>query len=597
MSRLFLLLFVMGCAPAPDDIDPDPDPTPTPVVDPWAGFDGSWQPTVGDCSRPPVDDPVHVLLVYDQSGEWGHLGTQYAQAVTNLLGHFVEAVVTAVPTAQYSEGAMSGQDVVVYVGAIWDEVLPAAFKEEVYAFEGRVVWLGANLSKVQDAAGQAAFLDRFGFTSAGTDQSNFDTFFRHVRYRDRVFSKWASVDPDTGAEAFDPVLQLFARSPGADHEILAYIGRTPDDSPGAPYAFSADNWFVVADVPFSFPHRQGRNLVFADLLHTFLGIDHAPSKRALVRLEDIHPALDVGLLNTAFEVLRQERERPFGIALIPQFRDPLGAYSGGEAWEVSMNEGRAADWRDAMEDGMAQGGELVLHGYTHQTGEQINPLNGVSGDDFEFWDAVADAPVADDSPEWFRDRIARAQWLVAQQPGWEPFGFEFPHYRASPLDHAMLPDAYCTTWHGVTNFDYAIDVGEDRFSWADVVRDGAPALPEGGFSVDSDQRSMPQFAPYLLARDIYGQRVLPENLENPTWNLGEPSPWDRTIDDLLATAELNSVLTCGYAAFYFHPFLLSLDDLGDGRTGVEGLEALVHGIEDLGFEFVSPSALEPKRRL
>ena len=58
-----------------------------------------------------------------------------------------------------------------------------------------------------------------------------------------------------------------------------------------------------------------------------------------------------------------------------------------------------------------------MHGYTHQFGNLINPYNGVSAEDFEFYTAHVDAtntvrydgPVPGDSEAWVSNRIALSE--------------------------------------------------------------------------------------------------------------------------------------------------------------------------------------------
>ena len=53
------------------------------------------------------------------------------------------------------------------------------------------------------------------------------------------------------------------------------------------------NFWYVADMPFSYIGPRDRYLVFADLLHDMLGVQHAESHKALVRLEDVGAMVSV----------------------------------------------------------------------------------------------------------------------------------------------------------------------------------------------------------------------------------------------------------------------------------------------------------------
>jgi uncharacterized protein YdaL len=85
-----------------------------------------------------------------------------------------------------------------------------------------------------------------------------------------------------------------------------------------------------------------------------------------------------------------------------------------------------------------------------------------------------------------------------------------------------------------------------------------------------------QFFPYAVT-DVYGSKVLPENLGNyepQAYNQHPP----RLPADMLATAKRNLVVRDGFASFFYHPYL-----------GVEALAETVTGIQALGYTFVSPS--------
>jgi uncharacterized protein YdaL len=80
-------------------------------------------------------------------------------------------------------------------------------------------------------------------------------------------------------------------------------------------------------------------------------------------------------------------------------------------------------------------------------------------------------------------------------------------------------------------------------------------------------------------RDVYGTRVIPENLGNI-----EPEPFHifpaRFPADILHAAENNLVVRDGVAGFYFHCFF-----------DIQYLKDTVDGLRSLGFTFASPNEL------
>jgi uncharacterized protein YdaL len=80
--------------------------------------------------------------------------------------------------------------------------------------------------------------------------------------------------------------------------------------------------------------------------------------------------------------------------VIPRYVDRLGVYNGGVPQEVPLSQ--ATNLKKSLTT-PARGGEIVMHGYTHQYGTMKNPHTGVSGDDYEFWNIVDNTPVPEDS--------------------------------------------------------------------------------------------------------------------------------------------------------------------------------------------------------
>ena len=87
-----------------------------------------------------------------------------------------------------------------------------------------------------------------------------------------------------------------------------------------------------------------------------------------------------------------------------------------------------------------------------------------------------------------------------------------------------------------------------------------------------------------MTRDVYGQKILPENLGNI-----EPTRWPdpvlgpfpiRLPADIVRSASRNLVVRDAWASFFFHPFLSS-----------SYLADTVAGIKSLGYQFVKASSV------
>jgi hypothetical protein len=193
-------------------------------------------------------------------------------------------------------------------------------------------------------------------------------------------------------------------------------------------------------------------------------------------------------------------------------------------------------------------GQLLLHGYTHQYDTTRNPVSGVTADDYEFFRVVFDentnvvtyAPVPEDSAEWARARLTNALHEL-QSAELAAVGWETPHYAASPVDYAVFASMFSLTVQRVLYFS-------------------------------ANGRSAGQFFPYVIERDVYGQKVIPENL-------GNVEPNRRSAADIVRAARKNRVVRDGWANAFFHPYL-SLDELRE----------IVRGVKALGYVYVPVAA-------
>lgn len=205
-----------------------------------------------------------------------------------------------------------------------------------------------------------------------------------------------------------------------------------------------------------------------------------------------------------------------------------------------------------------RGGEIVLHGYTHQWRDQPNPKSGVSAEDYEFFRVRLDAggrqvlegPVPEDSLEWVGERVGKAL-LELKSAGLSPVAWETPHYLASELDNRYFGRYFKLMVHrGIYFVD---DGGTLRFS--------------------------NQFFPYPIETDYYGQRIAPENLYcyAASAYMGEPPS---TVPAMLYQARLNQAVRDGWASFFFHWY-----------QDIRVLKELVRGLKNMGYEFVTLGSL------
>ncbi|MDB5942129.1 MAG: hypothetical protein JWQ13_1695, partial [Ramlibacter sp.] len=387
-------------------------------------------------------------------------------------------------------------------------------------------------------------------------------FFDTVTYKNKPFVKYYAFDAAKGLAA-DPDVGVTTIVDPALATSLVTVSN-PKTAETLPYVTRSGNFWYVADLPFSFIGPRDRYLVLADMLHDILNTNHPEKHQALVRLEDVGAMVNVDAMKKLSDYL-SGRKIPFSIATIPHYVDAFGKYNDGVPQSIPLSQ--APDLKGALNYAKARGGEIVMHGYTHQYGKMENPHTGVSGDDFEFWNIVANSPVPEDSTAWALGRYMAGLGELAQA-GFQPVAWETPHYQGSALSSKAASTVFKTTYQRVVY--YTAD--KPNFS----------AAKSKDFSVG-------QIFPYVIKKDYYGQRVIPESLGNIEYdirNIDPTSNYNYTPQDILTNAEYALTVRDGYASFFFHPFWLEPEL---NLPGFADFQKVIDGITRLGFTWVAPS--------
>jgi uncharacterized protein YdaL len=493
--------------------------------------------------------PGSSLILYDSTGAYAWLGQAYATLTANLASHF--GAWTAKPVSQYVAGDVERYAATIYIGSTYDEPLPAAFLKDVPASTKPVIWVYDNIWRL--TAATPDFQSRYGwmwwqFSSCSTCGASTSPV-TEVDYKGRQITR----SPLNEGGIMD-----YSALDAARVKTLATAVR--QDGTRFPWAVRSGNLTYVGENPFTYFGESDRMMVFADLLFDALAPQTPERHRALLRLEDITPDNDPAELRAIGDYLAAKKV-PFSFGVVPVYTDPNGTYNGGKPLTRRLKD--AKDLVSALKYLQSKGGTMIDHGYTHQYGKVANPYNGVSGDDFEFYRVSENAdftltfhgPVAEDSTKWVTGRLDQAAKGFKDAGLAVPTIFEFPHYSGSALDYRTVAGRFAARYE----------------------RSLYPLGSMTGATPDYT-RVTGQLFPYAV-RDVYGQRVLPENLGNV-----EPDPFHqfptRSPAQIVADAERNLVVRDGVASFYFHPFFdLSL------------LEQTVEGIQAKGYTFVAPSAL------
>lgn len=535
----------------PDDSNPDPgeDPNPDPGnSNPDPGEDpnpdpGNSDPEPGEDPDPGTEPPIssRTLVLYDSTGPYGWLGELYAILAGNLASHFGNW--SAKPIVEYESGDMKRHEAVIYVGSTYEEPLPTAFLDDVLVGETPVVWMYNNIWQLSNRAPD--FLAQYGFVPDSYDVATIP----EVVYKGVALSRYAA--QGSGIMAYSAVDENVA-------ETVATAVRW--DNVRFPWALRAKNLTYIGEIPFAYMDSNDRYLAFADMLFDIYAPETQERHRALLRLEDVSPAEDPNTLRAIADYL-ESKQIPFSIAVIPVYTDPRGVYN--EGVPVTMRLSETESMVSTLKYMVSKGGRIVMHGYTHQYSDIDNPYNGVSADDTEFYMmhvdeldyVIYDGPVPEDSPQWVNSRIQAGLKELEDAGLGRPWMFEYPHYAGSHLDSLTISQGFDVAYHRGLYF-------------GGTLRGGAPNY----------QHVIGQFFPYTV-RDIYGWKIIPENLGNfePVAMNHHP---ERLVGDLVHTAVVNRVVRDGVASFFYHPYY-----------GLPTLTEIVEGILGAGYTFVAPEEL------
>ncbi len=291
-----------------------------------------------------------------------------------------------------------------------------------------------------------------------------------------------------------------------------------------PYAIHTGNLYVFGDSPFSYIGPTDRYIFFAEKLHDILNQEHPEFHSAMIRIEDVDPTEDPNSIRKITDLLYGEHV-PFMIAVVPFYVDPAN--------NVRISLSDKPDMVDALRYAEEHGATIVMHGVTHQ-------YHGVTDNDYEFWDSALNRPIAGDNAAYVQQKLELGVEELMRN-GVYPLAWETPHYGASDIDYAAIAKVFSTAVEErvvMNNLDYS------------------------------------QYFPYVIQRDMFGERIVPENTGYVP--LGPPAEEEKAVQEILAAAKANLYVRDGYATAFFHPFM-----------PIHLLKEIVEGVRGLGYTYVS----------
>jgi len=462
-------------------------------------------------AAPPDSGPAgrSVLVIYST----GDGTVDAAVHILDLaLGHFSDSIVFK-SDREVAPADVRGVSHLVYYGEISRELPPQA-KQIIASFSGPLLAVGENLGQLGE---------RFSFLA--------------IRCEDGIINK---VSKD-GSETYELLTQNFPVTETALREGSAPIMGWRGDYPVPLFAVNGNTGYFASaelDAPFINYLAEG--------LYRFFQTPLPAQRLAYIRLEDVHPFSDPGLVKAAGDYLAG-RNIPYMIAVIPVYTNPqtLRQYHLKDKPELVR----------VLRELQQGGASIVLHGYTHQY------RNSETGEGFEFWDVLNNTPVsapADQSPDvpnrpdissqagyqayldqrkqfdrtYAENRLIRGIRELTEL-GLRPLGFEAPHYTASQEDYRVFAE-YFPCLLGQTQLD------------------------------DRDWRHM-STSPYITRPSfLHGMTLLPETI-----GYYDPSSLS-PIGDMEEKIRQMQFVDGGVIGMFYHPYL-----------GVDGLKSLISRVQKI----------------
>jgi hypothetical protein len=349
--------------------------------------------------------------------------TEFTEPFVSKLSAWLEAAFKTRVQTIYQEGLYLGYrkgdyrdyDVIVYYGLDYEQPPPLDFIDDIINGEGisqkRVVWIGYHLDRLGEAQKSLGF--QFAEQISDTQETLLFYTYSNTSYvlaaTERIFVEVANGDAA---------------------KVHATVG-------GRPIIVSSNRraFYYVGFHPTASLRPFGAHLVFLDILSEVYGITRG--KVALVRLEDIHPRSSIAALLSVTDYLKREKV-PFTLALIPFYVDG--------ADRTSITQESAL--RTAVKQALLNGGELVVHGATHQ-------FDGKTAEDWEFWDEKTNQPIG--GAEYAEQRVKMALTEI-QKAGLAPhtIGWETPHYKAGDAHYAVFEKYFGFLFEPHRQFDLAL---------------------------------------------------------------------------------------------------------------------------------------------
>ena len=541
-------------------------------------------------------------------GKEDRIGEIHAMILQSVLGAFRSWNYSRKVISEYRPGEMNSCDAVFYLGTNFNQIPPRGYLEELAEVSKTrsVVWFNYKFSlfaEVLKKKGMDPGMDTpiiIQPDSFPGPQNQTPGFYSQFDYKGETFFKISKWHPIANSFESSAEINLINVTDPAKAKVLS-TARHDKTNNTIPYAVQTGNIWYVADSPFSFVHYEDRFYIFCDFLWDILRESPPEERVALVRIEDVHPKLNLSDLKWVWDYLSSEQV-PFTIAMIPFYSDLFGNNTSSTVPVFSPVD-KFKSFVGQMKYAQARGADFVMHGTIHSVGCLISGYDGMTGADYEFWLYPENTPLPFDSVDWVTRRLEMGI-KVFQKMNITPIGFEAPHYAASVLDYMIFAKMFQWQYHRsiFMPFELKRDTGLPRHLRAfacdpEKCGDERRGILEN-LKVTADHTSFSGInSPFITYRDIYGQSIIPETLGMIDFVFYPSYTWRPVSkpEDIIRRAKKLKVIRGAVASFFWHPLLIdpvnvyyqqhpgSYQSIG----GKKSLSRVIDGLRDLGYVFKS----------
>ncbi|MGL4819104.1 MAG: DUF2334 domain-containing protein, partial [Bacilli bacterium] len=308
---------------------------------------------------------------------------------------------------------VNAYDVLVYFGEV-EKALSQRFVFRVDRFEGKVLWLGRNGEQTERISSLITY---------GPDEIVSDIM---------LYNESVSLGGATLVRSFE-----------TEEGLTTYLEAIKGEQ-RFPLLVGDERTFIFNAMTLFDPIGQALASALPTIFQKTVGYE----TMKYIRLEDIHPHVDISQLKAVTDLLH-EKEIPYMVTVIPKYYD--------EVTDSYINLADVPELVDLLLDMQSNGASIVLHGYTHQYRQSE------TGEGFEFWDVELDRPVYQPSDvypslnmDWLSGRQYEESYIRSRVEtgiaelvalGLFPIAFEAPHYTFPP-DRMPLLREYFSTYVG-----------------------------------------------------------------------------------------------------------------------------------------------------